>query len=56
MLEMAAAPHGSERSSRQVEDGDFHRANCPWVKAKECLTFKRTDECTGSLPKDDRGV
>jgi len=56
VLEMTAAPHCRERSSRQVEDGDFCRANCPWVKAKEWLTSKRTDEWTGNLPKDNRGA
>lgn len=43
MLEMAAALHCIERSSRRVEDRDFHRANHPWGKAKGSLTSKRID-------------
>lgn len=41
MLAVAAAPHCIERISRRVEDGDFHRGNHPWVKAKGRLTSKR---------------
>lgn len=54
VLKTAAAPHCSKRSSRQVEDGNFQRANCPWVKAKGWLTSKGTDEHTDILPKDNK--